>query len=106
MSFLDDLATRSYYLLSGRECGYPECCIRAFVDDEGRFEEAHPLTGSGFVPCMKCGLLPMQEMIELINSKRSLTRPFPFHDIYTEEECSSLAFRFNLQSLFDEVFLK
>ena len=60
----------------GQEYGYPDCCIKSFVDDacDWRRIEARTVrlfNGTGFVPCVDCNVnRSVSELTNLINSRR------------------------------------
>lgn len=70
----EDYSTGFYY-------GFPVCCVNEFV----RFMVGHAvllrterkLSGTGYIPCVKCNAKTEQELIDTINANRSHPRPFP-----------------------------
>jgi len=75
---------------NGQDCGYPTCCIDAFVDRGLIFRrtgEIEPLTddqlkasaGSGFVPCPVCAkkIVDGMPIGEIIKDRAAFLPPFP-----------------------------
>lgn len=66
------------FILIGRVCGYPECCIKTFCEEFGTRKDYRKLTGTGYVPCPECNKLSVQTLLEQIASRRDpRLRPFP-----------------------------
>lgn len=81
--FLGPGDPRVYWTNLGRYFGYPECCIRAFLEQD--FERGGPFDGTGYRPCRTCATRPEAEVLAHIASRRKHPEPFPASGGLTEE---------------------
>lgn len=70
------------WTILGKYYGYPQCCIDSFRKLEHVFGESRKLTGTGYIPCLKCNKKSVENLILSIQKKRICSLPFP-----EETEC-------------------
>lgn len=63
----------------GKQFGYPQCCIDAFVKLEHIGCE-RKLTGTGYIPCIECDKKTEEELIMIINANRTHSTLFPIEN--------------------------
>lgn len=90
---------------AGRVCGFPECCIKQFVDEfddiaivmsthrpGGRRDDASPWDGTGFIPCDKCEPSARTDFDAFVRTRiepnRRLKTPFPADTFANRHLCS------------------
>jgi hypothetical protein len=61
----------------GRFFGYPECCIKEFVETFGLPKLKRKLNGTGYIPCFNCNKKSESILIYNIQQKRSEPKGFP-----------------------------
>lgn len=73
-----------YFRDMGAYFGYPSCCVQEFVDfvkhlDSGKHIDRglRKLTGTGYVPCVKCNEKSEQDLLSEIAKNRAHPEPFP-----------------------------
>lgn len=81
--FLGPGDPRVYWTNLGRYFGYPECCIRAFLEQD--LPDFSTFDGTGFRPCRACNALPRHEVLTGIAQRRQHPEPFPASGGLTEE---------------------
>lgn len=70
----------------GLIAGYPICCVETFIEEVKDLSKLSPersfrkLTGTGYVPCLKCNRKSEEELIEIINKNRKIKSEFPNGD--------------------------
>lgn len=81
-----------YWTMMGKYFGYPDCCIKDFIDRSLKvlqakvLEDIPPHTkqqmdvsfGTGFVPCDACANKVTRETLSTLIVDRSCKYPFPF----------------------------
>lgn len=77
----------------GRYFGFPNCCIKFFLDESGGdwwarkfYPKGFPLEGTGYIPCPECSKKSEQELIDIINSNRYCLTEFPEMGDFEETE--------------------
>lgn len=70
----------------GNRLGYPKCCIDAYVDmkNHGGTQLNHDtvFNGTGYIPCKECAKLDPNELLKIIDAKRSIRElPFPLNNV-------------------------
>lgn len=73
--FLGPGDPKVYWTNLGRYFGYPDCCIRAFLEQD--FPTDGPFDGTGYRPCHACAALPRDQVLEGIARRRRHHEPFP-----------------------------
>lgn len=71
---MKDKNTLKGWWLFGKYFGYPNCCIAAFLKGEKVFKNI--FSGTGFLPCKKCKLLPTEDLLLTINTNRICPEEF------------------------------
>lgn len=68
---------KEYQMIIGKFLGFPDCCVKSFV--EGNTDKITPndFTGTGFIPCNKCLERNTKELIAYINKNRKCPSVFP-----------------------------
>lgn len=79
----------SFYVF-GTFFGFPECCIKSFYTMEHIGGPGRKLTGTGYIPCLKCNEKTEEELIAVISENRVCKTPFPFEDRKAIEELLKL----------------
>ncbi len=66
-----------WWYVTGKLCGFPECCIISFALGK-KAHERDPLYGTGYVPCSRCANHSVSFLTSLINKNRDARlSPFP-----------------------------
>lgn len=82
----DDLMRRihpetwqAHFRRLGDVFGYPICCIDEVVsaDSWDSTRAKRNFFGSGYVPCEKCNLAPVDDILRAITRRRKFPLPFP-----------------------------
>jgi hypothetical protein len=83
MSLLDDSNftgkgnAHAYWYNTGKHFGFPDCCIKAFIEDNLPETNSSVFSGTGYRPCENCSKIEPDELIVSINKRRSHPYPFP-----------------------------
>lgn len=59
----------------GEYLGFPKCCIDEFISVDRA--PSRKLSGTGYVPCVKCNDKSEEELIAAISENRKCEDPFP-----------------------------
>ena len=79
----------TYWENTGVHFGFPECCIKSFLDQDYVFENVKFL-GTGYRPCNDCNTKPYEELVNYINTNRKHPTPFPNDDGFAKDYKESM----------------
>ena len=71
------------FYIFGKYFGFPDCCIESFYTLEHVGGPPRKLSGTGYIPCLKCNEKTEEELIAAIQENRECKTPFPKEDTKT-----------------------
>lgn len=72
------------YEIFGRYYGFPQCCIDSFRTMKHVGGKPRKLTGTGYIPCLKCNEKSEEDLVAEITKLRVCKSPFPECESYED----------------------